>query len=189
MSNTYQPESLHPYIMNDRLKKATGSGGISEIPIASDDTVGGIMIGGSANPITITGSGNASVRKATAELLGVVKAGDGVSVDGDGAISGIPYSTTEHKVGRKWIDNKDIYEISYDYAIATSGANVETGLIVPEFDNIVNFFGTVNNGASINYGTEINVILDTNRQIKLKVPSWAVGSHMLITYQYTKPTI
>lgn len=112
MSNTYQPESLHPYIMNDRLKKATGSGGITEIPIASADTVGGIMIGGSANPITITGSGNASVRKATSELLGVVKAGDGVSIDVDGAISGIAYSTTAHKTGRKWIDDKDIYEMT-----------------------------------------------------------------------------
>lgn len=186
--STFQPDSLHPYIMDERLKKATGSGGIGNIPIASADTVGGIMIGGSANPITITGSGNASIRKATSELLGVVKAGDGISVDADGAISGVAYSTTEHKTGRKWIDNKDIYEISYDYAITTSGANVETGLIVPDFDNIVNFFGTVNNGASINYGTEINVILDTDRQIKLKAPAWAVGSHMLITYQYTKPT-
>lgn len=110
MSNTYQPESLHPYIMNDRLKKATGSGGITNIPIASADTVGGIMIGGSANPITITGSGNASVRKATAELLGVVKVGAGVSVDADGAISGVAYSTTEHKTGRKWKDGKDIFE-------------------------------------------------------------------------------
>ncbi len=110
MSKTFQPDSLHPYIMDARLKKATGSGGISNIPIASADTVGGIMIGGSANPITITGSGNASIRKATAELLGVVKAGDGVSVDADGAISGVAYSTTEHKTGRKWIDGKDIYE-------------------------------------------------------------------------------
>ena len=131
MSNTYQPESLHPYIMNDRLKKATGSGGISNIPIASADTVGGIMIGGSANPITITGSGNASVRKATAELLGVVKAGAGVSVDEDGAISGVAYSTTEHKTGRKWLDGRDIYEktIQYDSPflnIATNGTTVES---------------------------------------------------------------
>lgn len=98
------------------------------------------------------------------------------------------YSITEHKTGRKWIDGKNIYEISYDYAITSSGTSVATGLIVPDFDNIVNFFGTVNNGASINYSTEINVILDTDRQIKLNAPAWAIGSHMLITYQYTKPT-
>lgn len=110
MSKTFQPDSLHPYIMDARLKKATGSGGISNIPIASADTVGGIKIGGSANPITIDGSGNASVRKATSELLGVVKAGGGVSIDAEGAISGVPYSTTEHKTGRKWVDGKDIFE-------------------------------------------------------------------------------
>lgn len=130
MSNTYQPESLHPYIMNDRLKKATGSGGITEIPIASSDTVGGIMIGGSANPITIDGSGNASVRKATSELLGVVKPGDGVSIDADGAISGTAYSATEHKTGRKWLDGRDIYEKTIQYEspylnIATAGTTIE----------------------------------------------------------------
>lgn len=129
MSKTFQPDSLHPYIMDARLKKATGSGGISNIPIASADTVGGIMIGGSANPITVTGSGNASVRKATSELLGVVKAGDGVTIDADGAISGVSYSTTEHKTGRKWTDGKDIYEkvIHSDvgYNISTSGTVIE----------------------------------------------------------------
>lgn len=80
MSKTFQPDSLHPYIMDARLKKATGSGGISDIPIASADT------------------------------LGVVKAGDGVTVDADGAISaGGTLSTTEHKTGSKWLDGKDIY--------------------------------------------------------------------------------
>lgn len=130
MSNTFQPDSLHPYIMDERLKKATGSGGISNIPIASADTVGGIKIGGSANPITITGSGNASVRKATAELLGVVKAGAGVSVDEDGVISGVAYSTTTHKTGRKWTDGRDVYEKVIHFnsgtAISTSGTSIET---------------------------------------------------------------
>jgi len=82
MSNIYQPESLHPYIMNDRLKKATGSGGIGNIPIASSDTVGGIK----------------------------VPANSGMTVDADGAISGVPYSTTVHKTGRKTVGGKNIYE-------------------------------------------------------------------------------
>lgn len=127
MSNTYQPESLHPYIMNDRLKKATGSGGISNIPIASADTVGGIMIGGSANPITITGSGNASVRKATSELLGVVKAGDTTSVSDDGSINvNVNISTTEIKTG-KVIDDKPEYikEISLANTSLTAGTNID----------------------------------------------------------------
>lgn len=145
MSNTYQPESLHPYIINDRLKKATGSGGISNIPIASSDTVGGIMIGGSANPITITGSGNASVRKATAELLGVVKAGDGVSIDSDGAISGVAYSTTEHKIGRKSADGKDIYEksvIATDVTLTTSTV-IDAIFTTASVDTVEKIVGTM----------------------------------------------
>lgn len=130
MSKTFQPDSLHPYIMDARLKKVTGSGGISNIPIASADTVGGIMIGGSANPITVTGSGNASIRKATSELLGVVKAGDGVSVDADGTISGVAYSDTAHKTGRKWLDGRDIWEKTIVFSepvnITTSYTTIET---------------------------------------------------------------
>ena len=143
MSKMFQPDSLHPYIMDARLKKATGSGGISNIPIASADTVGGIKIGDSDNPITITGSGNASVRKATSELLGVVKAGDGVSVNADGAISGVAYSTTEHKTGRKWIDDKDIYEKVF---VLENAVNVDTkwtnlGISNADFDIMVHANG------------------------------------------------
>ena len=46
---TYIAESLHPYIMNDRIKAASGSGGIGNIPIASADTVGGVKIGEGIN--------------------------------------------------------------------------------------------------------------------------------------------
>lgn len=127
MSNTYQPESLHPYIMNDRLKKATGSGGISNIPIASADTVGGIMIGGSANPITITGSGNASVRKATAELLGVVKVGDGLSVNEDGTLNAeITINSSEHETGVIVGSDKEyVKEITLANTSLTAGTNID----------------------------------------------------------------
>lgn len=150
MSKIFQPDSLHPYIMDARLKKATGSGGISNIPIASADTVGGIKIGGSANPITINGSGNASVRKATSELLGVVKAGDGISVDADGAISGVAYSTTEHKTGRKWIDGKDIYEkvVSLDTPLTVTRNGSDTG-IAPFHETMISAKGNASNGACI----------------------------------------
>ena len=84
MSNTYQPESLHPYIMNDRLKKATGSGGISNIPIASADTLGGVK----------------------------VPADGGINVDVNGAIS-VTYdiTTTEVNTHKKY-NGKDIYVLN-----------------------------------------------------------------------------
>lgn len=195
MSNTYQPESLHPYIMNDRLKKATGSGGISNIPIASADTVGGIMIGGSANPITITGSGNASVRKATSELLGVVKAGDGVSVDEDGAISGVAYSTTEHKTGRKWIDDKDIYEKTFQYTPTSAESHIELNT---SMDAVISIIGTLHDETSNNYfdvngyltsSTFMYAYVNTNdSKLMYRIPNNLVNMAHTVTIQYTKPT-
>lgn len=187
MSNTYQPESLHPYIMNDRLKKATGSGGISEIPIASSDTVGGIMIGGSANPITITGSGNASVRKATSELLGVVKAGDGVSVDADGAISaGVPYSTTEHKTGRKWIDGSDIYERVIDYTGALSDTAVT---IASNIDYIADIISGSCVADAVSEGMSPIVLWLDNTDLKGRTVANYSSQLLHIVIEYTKPTI
>ena len=182
MSNTYQPESLNPYIMNDRIKKATGSGSIGNIPIASADTVGGIMIGGSANPITVTGSGNASVRKATADLLGVIKAGDGVSIDVDGAISGVPYSTTEYKTGKKWIDGKDIYEkvVSLDTPLTVSRDGSDTG-IAPFHDTMISAKGNASNGACICF---MEFVQDSTIRLACS-NDFAVDN---IIFTYTKPT-
>lgn len=54
---------------------------------------------------------------ASAETLGGVKVGEGLSINESGVLSaggGLPnYSTTEHLTGQKWIDGKDIYEITY----------------------------------------------------------------------------
>lgn len=84
MSKTFQPDSLHPYIMDARLKKATGSGDISNIPIASANTLGGIKVPADSG-ITIDGSGNAYVPKP------------------------IVYANTKVDTGKKWIDGRSIY--------------------------------------------------------------------------------
>lgn len=185
MSNTYQPESLHPYIMNDRLKKATGSGGITNIPIASADTVGGIMIGGSANPITITGSGNASVRKATSELLGVVKAGDGLSIDADGAISGVAYSTTENKTGRKWIDNKPIFRRVINYTGALNNTAATLASNIDYIDNITNAVCVADNVAE---GFSPIVVWLDGTDLKGRTAGNYASQLLHIVIEYTKPT-
>lgn len=184
MSNTYQPESLHPYIMNDRLKKATGSGGI---PIASADTVGGIMIGGSDNPITITGSGNASVRKATAELLGVIKAGDGVSIDADGAISGVAYSTTEHKTGRKWIDGKDIYEkvVVLESAVKVTTNWTNLGISNADYDVMVHANGLHADGSCYPLILDLH---NSEQATTLFAKASASVDVKTLVFEYTKPT-
>lgn len=198
MSKTFQPDSLHPYIMDARLKKATGSGGIGNIPIASADTIGGIMIGGSANPITVTESGNASVRKATSELLGVVKAGDGVSIDADGAISGVAYSTTEHKIGRKSADGKNIYEksmIATDVTLTTSTV-IDATLTTASVDTVEKIFGTMKDSDGNifeNYmyydtGQLLRAIpIITSSGLMLLINGMTIKAYN-ITIQYTKPT-
>lgn len=190
MSKTFQPESLHPYIMDDRLKKATGSGGIGNIPIASADTVGGIMIGGSANPITITSSGNASVRKATSELLGVVKAGDGVSVDADGAISGVAYSTTEHKTGRKWKDGKDIYERTIELTITSiEDTSTVVATNVDYVESLIDSNFTVQK-ANVKGCERGCAFVSANNELKLHlVERWGDIITSQVTIQYTKPTL
>ena len=75
MGKNFQPDSLHPYIMDARLKKATGSGGISNIPIASAETLGGIKVPADSG-ITITGSGNAYVAKPPAYSTAEVETGE-----------------------------------------------------------------------------------------------------------------
>ena len=80
---SFNAESTHPYIMNSRIKAASGTGGIGNIPIASDETLGGIKVPADSG-ITIDGSGNAYAAKQ------------------------INYSANEVDTGLKWND-KHIY--------------------------------------------------------------------------------
>lgn len=191
---SFNAESTHPYIMNSRIKATSGTGGIGNIPIASAETLGGIKIGGSANPITITGSGNASVRKATSELLGVVKAGDGVSIDAEGAISGIAYSTTEHKTGRKWIDGKDIYEKTIHASDVTLTATevIDATIKSNTVDTLIAIIGTVldNEGSLyecyVSSTDRVVPVVNTNG-VTLLISNVTVKGYD-ITVQYTKLT-
>ena len=156
MSNTYQPESLHPYIMNDRLKKATGSGGIGNIPIAS------------------------------AETLGVVKAGDGVTIDADGAISGISYSTTEVKTGKKWIDGKPIFTRVINYTGALSNTAVTLASNIDYIDNITNAVCVADN---VSEGFSPIVVWLDNTDLKGRTAGNYASQLLYIVIEYTKPTI
>lgn len=160
MSKTFQPDSLHPYIMDARLKKVTGSGGIGNIPIASADT------------------------------LGVVKAGDGVSINADGAISGVAYSTTEHKTGRKWIDGKDVYEITFTFSTSTANTKTDSGVKLPDRDRVIQLDGILGNGVPVfsDIDSKVGVMIE-NGKLVYYVPNWAINATMYITMLYTKPTI
>lgn len=155
MSKTFQPDSLHPYIMDARLKKATGSGGIGNIPIASADT------------------------------LGVVKAGDGVTIDADGAISGISYSTTEIKTDRKWIDGKPIYTrvINYTGALTNTAATLASN--IDYIDNITNAVCIADN---VSEGFSPIVVWLDNTDLKGRTAGNYASQLLHIVIEYTKPT-
>lgn len=154
MGKTFQPDSLHPYIMDARLKKATGSGGISNIPIASADTLGGIK----------------------------VPADSGITIEADGAIRGVAYSTTEHKTGRKWIDGKDIYEkvVALATTLTVSRTGSDTG-IAPFHETMISAKGNASNGSCICFMEFVQ-----NSTINLACSNdFAVDN---IIFEYTKPT-
>ena len=151
MSNTYQPESLHPYIMNDRLKKATGSGGISSIPIASAETLGGIKVPADSG-IIIDGSGNAYVPKP------------------------IVYANTKVDTGKKWIDGRTIYAKVFSIAALSASA---TPLEVNHNENIdvlTHLHGTAKNSTTgtnfpLPYVAEDNI----NNNIRVAVTSTKIS--------------
>ena len=169
MSKTFQPDSLHPYIMDARLKKATGSGGISNIPIASAETLGGIKVPADSG-ITITGSGNAYAYKP------------------------INFSTLEKNTGRKWIDGKDIYEktIHANDVTLTTTSVIDADIKSNTVDTLVSIIGTVldNEGSLyecyVSSTDRVVPVVNTNG-VTLLISNVTVKGYD-ITVQYTKTT-
>lgn len=173
MSKTFQPDSLHPYIMDARLKKATGSGDISSIPIASAETLGGIKVPADSG-ITIDGSGNAYVPKP------------------------IVYSTSKVNTGKKWIDGRNIYAKVFSIAALSK---TSTPLAVDHGENIdvvTHLHGTAKNSTTgtnfpLPYVAEDNI----NNNIRVAVTSTqlsianAIDRSMLNAYiiiEFVEPT-
>jgi len=151
---SFNAESTHPYIMNSRIKGASGTGGIGNIPIASSNTVGGIMIG------------------------------DGVSIDAEGAISGVAYSTTEHKTGRKWVDGSDIYEKTFYFE---NGITFDiSGIIVEENTNVNLIINTWASDGIHGYAPAQGSVEVGN--LKIFAITRTLANIKYVTYQYTKTT-
>lgn len=154
---SFNAESTHPYIMNSRIKAASGTGGIGNIPIASADTLGGIK----------------------------VPADSGITIDAEGAISGAPYSTTEHKTGRKWINGKDIYEKIIDYTGALSTSTTTLASNIDYIDNIIDAKCIADNGHE-GFSPIVVFIDDTN--LKGRTVGNFSSQLLHIVIEYTKPT-
>lgn len=171
MSKTFQPDSLHPYIMDARLKKATGSGGISNIPIASADTLGGIKVPADSG-ITIDGSGNAYIPKP------------------------INYSTEEQKTGHKDIDGKDIYSKSYTVNALPNATEASFNHNISNIYRLVKLYGSAQNSgkttffplpyvAQENFAGCIKLSMNAT-QISIWAGSDRRNLSAIITVEYTK---
>lgn len=87
---------------------------------------------------------------ASDETLGGIKVGDGLSISENGVLSvsggsgggGLDYSTTEQNTGIKWVDGSDIYFKTYTPTtpinIGQEGAWIDTGIDATGIGQIVN---------------------------------------------------
>ena len=145
---SYQPDSLHPYIMDERIKKATGSGGISNIPIASADTLGGIKVPADSG-ITITGSGNAYVYKPPA------------------------YSYDEVDTGEKWIDGKAIYRKCISVTALPNNDTLTVGTLA-SLDTLVSVHGEAKSTNQNGYSRPLPFVGNGSNDIRVDVSNYDV---------------
>lgn len=159
-----QPDSLHPYIMDKRIKEATGTGGITTLPIASADILGGIKVPADSG-ITITGSGNAYAYKPT------------------------NYTTAEHKTGRKWLDGSDIYEktISIDATELIGGQSYVALNDASMFSTFVNSILVVKSVIDVGLDHALIYINVTENKLYLRpMGNWNNITSANLIIEYTK---
>ena len=157
---SYEPRSLNPNIMEKRINDLSKASGTGAIPIASAETLGGIK----------------------------VPADSGMSVDADGAISGVPYSTTEHKTGRKWIDGKDIYEkvVVLENAISVDTSWSNLTISNAEYDKMVHANGLHEDGSFYPLILDLH---NSEQATTLYAKSSASVNVKILVFEYTKTTI
>lgn len=100
------------------------------------------------------------------------------------------YSLTEHKTGRKWIDGKDIYEITFEFNTTEGQQKTDSGVTLPTRDKVIALSGMLGNAVPVysNVDDSVGVIIE-NGKLVYYVPNWATTSKMYVTMLYTKPTV
>lgn len=169
---SYKAESLHPYIMNDRIKAASGSGGF-ELPVASAETLGGIKIPADSG-ITIDGSGNAYAYKPPA------------------------YSYDEVDTGEKWVDGKAIYRKCISVAALPNNNTLTVGTLA-SLDTLVSVHGEAKSTNQSGYSRPLPFVGNGSNDIRVDVSNydvvvkttsdWSSYSGILVLeYTKTEPT-
>lgn len=187
----------NPFPPSSEQMGAGGGGGSYVLPTASADTLGGVKVGSNLSIAegVLSAPAPYSLPTASADTLGGVKVGSGLSID-DGVLSAsggsIPdYSTTEHLTGQKWIDGKDIYEITYDFSsspIAAGGGQQwqhVSAISTSGIDKLISCFCIDANGNSF---PQLYIAKDSN-ELNIANP-WGTTINMAyITICYTKTSV
>ena len=133
---------------------------------------------------------------ATLKKLGIEGTVFEVEGGGGGSSSGINYSTAEQKTGQKWIDGKDIYQITIPNITLTSNIT-QTDVTALSIDNIIDykavyrstsiemhFLNEYNDGAD-RVSTQIYL-----NKLRTLCTKWFITSNFIANYtiQYTKIT-
>lgn len=138
--------------------------------------------------------------KASKSKFGIVKVGNGIDVSsGVISVSGSSsdYSTTEKKVG-KWVDNSDVYEITFattDTAYTIANTELVIGNI-PNLKRVVSFIANISTSDKTKYyplpdhqgNTLTNAFIkkgETNDVIFKSADTWA-STDITIIVRYTK---
>ena len=100
------------------------------------------------------------------------------------------YSTTEHKTGRKWVDGKDIYEITYSFNTTTANTKTDSGVTLPAIDSLIKLDGVLADAVPVfsNIDDKVGVMIEDNK-LKYYVPTWATTLTMTVTMLYTKQSV
>lgn len=151
-------------------EQAGGSGETYTLPIASDETLGGVMVGDGLSINAETGelsNDNPTPYElpiANDETLGGIMVGDGLSINAEtGALSAnrqiVDYSTTEQNTGQKWIDGKDIYfkVVSLGNLPNNGVKNVSAGILGA---SVIKLEGYYNTGTTVS--NLFNIVALTN---------------------------
>ena len=180
-------------------QRGSGEGGYV-LPIAADDTLGGIKVG---DNLTIEEDGTLNAPDtytlpiASDDTLGGVKVGGGLSIDAEtGVLSAdnqiVGYSTSEVNTGEKWIDNKPIYKKTFSFD-NTSNAIVEINIAACAVDTMVKTEVVCDLVSNIYYYDNTNYIRTylTATKEALKVErgsSYPTNANSYVTMYYTKVT-
>ena len=148
--------------------EAGGGGGGYVLPIATDETLGGIKVGNGLEINSETGV---------------------LSNTNPTPYTPVSYSTTEQNTGQKWIDGKDIYFKTIVYETPFTIANGEWYTSTESYTNIDIIKGEILSSTFAYYMGAIVVIENNKLVIGNQTKDQPMTNVKYVTLYYTKTTV